>query len=148
MKNKDNNLLLMRTLGISPDQIDIYSGKRPPPDYLDEVIKKAQNTINNKLISTEHWAINRETLEEIFNDYQIVGTWRKTNYKRGHCCYDDNIIQINFGHYSINREQCYKTLLHEYVHAIIYSCFNYSGHGEIFQFYLHLLTPTIKEGVQ
>ena len=45
MKTKDNNILLMRTLGISPDQIDLYSGKRPPPDYLDEVIEEAQNTI-------------------------------------------------------------------------------------------------------
>jgi len=54
----------MRTLGISPDQIDMYSGKRLPPDYLDDVIKKAQNTINNKLISTEHWAIDDNILEE------------------------------------------------------------------------------------
>jgi len=144
MKNKDNNILLMRTLGISPDQIDMYSGKRPPPDYLEEVIKKAQTTINNKLISTEHWAIDDNILEEVFNDYQIVVTWRKTTRKRGHCCYDDQIIQLNFGHYSMNREQSYKTLLHEYVHAITFKAFSYSGHGEIFKFYLHLLTPTIK----
>jgi len=148
MKNKDNNILLMQTLGISPDQIDMYSGKRPPPDYLDEVIKKAQNTIYNKLNSTEHWSIDSGELTNIFNDYQIVGTWRKTYRKRGHCCYDDHIIQVNFGHFDMNREQCYKTILHEYVHAITHRCFNYSGHGEIFKFYLHLLTPTIKEGVQ
>lgn len=140
---------LLKHLGISDDQVQQLSGGKQFPNYFDETIEKAQTTIIS-MMSKEvwadppHWAIPEEQLHRVFDMYKVTGNWRKTNRQLGVCRQRKKVISINFGHSQMTEKQCYKTMVHEYIHAIQYRIFGVSGHDKQFWFYLHLCVPVTR----
>jgi|TARA_R110002051_G_scaffold19567_2_gene54385 hypothetical protein len=135
-------------LGINPSQIDTdeRSCGKPMPDFWHDEIDRARKHILSVLpLDISHWTIPIEILEKIIDEYTIVGSWRKTRRQLGNCNYTKKIIRVNLGYmYSQKGEtpqsRMYNTLLHEYVHAILYLHYGRSqNHNENFKFYLRLL---------
>ena len=141
--------ILMQRLGIKPEQVT----KRKMdtfPEYYQDVKVKAQDDIINIIcgdILTQHdkdnihWVLPSEVVQTVFDAYEVVASYRKTKRRLGTCCYFDKRIRLNFGHSMMDKAQCYKTLVHEYIHAITYTVFGRraSGHGDVFRFYLNLI---------
>ena len=148
-----NDILLLKKMGISPDNFDDTkrtnvkkAGTLPMPDWWQYEIDKARKHILTVLPSEmSYWSIPRDTVEDTIKEYKIVGSWRKTRTQLGNCNYTKSIIRINLGYiYSHGGEtpsgRMYNTLLHEYVHAILYKHYKISqNHNENFKFYLRLL---------
>ena len=137
----DQQRLLAETLGIDQSQIVTNTGKTLP-EWVSKATINAQERIRRvfKMGESEHWYVPDYVIEKIFEEYTIVGHWRKSYKKLGHCAYYTKEIQLNLANPSMDEEQGYKTLLHEYVHAIQYKYFNKSGHNAQFWFYCHLLS--------
>ncbi len=146
MKDIDEKLLLR--LGIKASQIDTgeKSCGKPMPEFWHDEIDKARKHILSVLpLDISNWAIPIETIEKIIDEYKIVGSWRKTRRQLGNCNYTKKIIRINLGYmYSrfqeTSKTRMYNTLLHEYVHAILFLHYGRSqNHNNNFKFYLRLL---------
>jgi|ETNmetMinimDraft_30_1059905.scaffolds.fasta_scaffold155469_1 hypothetical protein len=143
------NNTLMKKLGIKPEQV---SKRRDVmfAEYFERVKVQAQDDIVNIIcgdILTQydrgniHWILPSEVVQTIFDAYKIIASHRKTKRRLGSCSYSDKVIRINFGHPFMDEAQCYKTLVHEYIHAICYTVFGRraAGHGDVFRFYLNLI---------
>tara|TARA_R110000824_G_scaffold10990_1_gene47938 strand:+ start:199 stop:684 length:486 start_codon:yes stop_codon:yes gene_type:complete len=148
-----NDILLLKKMGINPDNFDNVkrtnvkrTQTQPMPDWWQYEIDRARKHILSVLSSEiSNWSIPKHTIETVIDDYDIVGSWRKTRTQLGNCNYTKKSIRINLGYkYSIDGEtpqaRMYNTLLHEYVHAILYLHYGRSqNHNENFKFYLRLL---------
>tara|TARA_Y100001951_G_C11271729_1_gene259225 strand:+ start:54 stop:530 length:477 start_codon:yes stop_codon:yes gene_type:complete len=155
-KSQGINPKLLLRLGISPRQVDTvkYSCGRSLPEYWQEEIDQVQTHILSVLpLEISHWAIPTELIQKVFDDYEIVGSWRKTRRQLGNCSYHKKRIRINLGYIyhrseSARREQVKYTLIHEYVHAILYKHYNSNQkHNHRFVFYLRLLSgKTYRKG--
>jgi hypothetical protein len=146
MENFDKKLLLR--LGINPSQIDTdeKSCGKPMPEFWHDEIDRARKHILAILpLDISGWAIPIEILEKVIDEYTIVGSWRKTRRQLGNCNYTKKIIRVNLGYMDSKdlkyfHSRMYNTLLHEYVHAILYLHYGISqNHNENFKFYLRLL---------
>lgn len=147
MDKQDQVKLMASYLGIADDQI-IESGNNSFPDYFDGVKVQAQDDVRNMLsgeimsvydADKTYWTIAGDILELIFKTYKITSSHRIVKRRLGTCDYRNKVIRMNFGHELMNKDQCYKTLVHEYIHAIVYTVFGEHGHGDLFKFYLSLI---------
>ena len=145
----DTNEVLLQTLGISPDQIESRFARRTGaiPEYFGAVIEKSRNLILDVLTDKnrkepQFWAIDEDKIKKVFADYEIVPSFRKAASQYGRCDYRKQRITINFGNKKVGEAEAYSTLLHEYVHAILYEIVGRNfNHGKEFIFYLTLLCP-------
>ena len=137
----DQQKLLAETLGIEQSQIVTNTGSTLPSWVAVQTVK-AQERIREvmEMGENEHWFVPEHVIDKIFREYTIIGHWRKSYRKLGHCAYNSQEIQLNLANPMMNEEQGYKTLLHEYVHAIQYEYFKKSGHNAQFWFYCHLFS--------
>ncbi len=143
---------LLKQLGINQDQV-VQGSQKQFPSYFDSARDKAQTIILNRVAKEfypdpPHWAIPEEQLHRVFESYSLTGNWRKTNRQLGICRHGKKEISINFGHVNMTEEQCYRTIVHEYIHALQYLIFNTSGHDKQFWFYLHLCVPTLNKHLE
>ena len=147
MNSQDQIKLMASQLGIADDQI-VTSGDNSFPDYFTDCRIQAQDDIVNMLsgdlmtiydAQNTYWTINAEILEVILKTYKIVSSYRIVTRRLGTCDYRNKVIRMNFGHQKMDEKQCYKTLVHEYIHAIVYTVFGENGHGDLFKFYLSLI---------
>tara|TARA_R100000458_G_C8277761_1_gene253409 strand:+ start:3911 stop:4369 length:459 start_codon:yes stop_codon:yes gene_type:complete len=140
---------LLKHLGISEDQVK-QGNKRDFPEWFDKCIEDSQAIILT-MVSREmykeppHWAIPEEQIHRVFEKYNVTGNWRRTNRQLGICKHGSKVISLNFGHNQMDAEQGYRTMVHEYIHALQYQIFGISGHDKQFWFYLHLCVPTLNK---
>tara|TARA_R110000744_G_scaffold42707_1_gene96162 strand:- start:38 stop:511 length:474 start_codon:yes stop_codon:yes gene_type:complete len=156
MKKQEISTKLLKHLGINPSQIDteVKSCGKALPTWWTSEVDLAKNHIRSVLpLDISHWAIPIETINKVFNLYTLEGSWRDTTRQLGNCSYRDTHIRINLGYRyhksdSARQKQMYKTLVHEYVHAILYEHYGQSqNHNHRFKFYLRLLSgETYREG--
>ena len=154
-KSQGLNPKLLLRLGINPSQVDSgqISCNKPMPKYWQGEIDNAQQHILSILpLEISHWQIPIETIQKVFDEYKIIGSWRKPRRQLGNCNYAKKRIRINLGYIyqegKAKQKQMYKTLIHEYVHAILYKHYKENqGHNHRFIFYLRLLTgETYRKG--
>ena len=151
---KEINPALLAKLGISQSQIrQGKDTKRPMPEWWNDIQLQAKEKIYRILSMDEDWRIPKATISTVFVNYNIVGSWRTTTRQLGNCAYYKKVIRINLGYkYHKNddqaKAQALDTLIHEYVHAILFEHYGKSqNHNHRFVFYLRLLTgKTYRKG--
>ena len=79
-KSQGLNPKLLLRLGINPSQVDSgqISCNKPMPKYWQGEIDNAQQHILSILpLEISHWQIPIETIQKVFDEYKIIGSWRK-----------------------------------------------------------------------
>ena len=152
--NQDIPPALLSKLGIGKHQLGQRdSTTKPRPDWFNKCITDAQDEITEILTMPYNWYIPNRTLDKVFEEYNIVHSWKKTTRQLGNCSYFKKQIRINLGYkYFDNdedmRSSVYDTMVHEYIHAILYEHYGKSqNHNHRFVFYLRLVTgKTYRKG--
>tara|TARA_R100000278_G_scaffold118812_3_gene99746 strand:+ start:485 stop:955 length:471 start_codon:yes stop_codon:yes gene_type:complete len=152
--NQDIPPALLSKLGIGKHQLGQRdSTTKPRPDWFNKCITDAQDEITEILTMPYNWYIPNRTLDKVFEEYNIVHSWQKTTRQLGNCSYFKKQIRINLGYkYFDNdedmRSSVYDTMVHEYIHAILYEHYGKSqNHNHRFVFYLRLVTgKTYRKG--
>ena len=148
-----NEADLLKKLGIGQEQLQPKTYGKPRPNWFNEYIIKSQNKIMEVLTLPYDWTIPRDTIQKVFDDYHIVHSWQKTTRQLGNCSYYKKQIRINLGYKYFKDENKMKssvldTMIHEYIHAILYAHYNKTqNHNHRFIFYLRLCTgKTYRKG--
>ena len=140
---------LLEKLGINPDQVQ-SNGKELPPHYI-QMITEAEAHCFDVLCGDFngeecHWKIPYKVVEQVFKEYTFTGTYQSVRWQLGRCSYKHKTINLNFGNSSMDKDQTWRTLLHEIVHAVLYVQYGCrQNHNFRFKFYLHLLTPLSRD---
>ena len=141
---------LIAILGIDENQVNKRKVEvNTFPEYFSSLKEEVHQHIDKVLARTNkdsyYWQVDKDSLHLIFSSYRIVSSHRKVERQLGNCNYAKKRIRLNFGNRSFTKDQCRRTLIHEYVHAITKEFYNYSGHGELFMFYNNLLQLAFKK---
>jgi hypothetical protein len=138
-------------LGINAEQIKSWKGNARVsfPDYWNElkseVHKHILEVLSCKDTKDNYWKLDGKALQLLLDSYSIIPSYQKVARQLGNCHYGKKRIRLNFGNQAFTKRQCRRTLIHEYVHAITYTFYSYSGHGELFQFYNNVLQMAFKK---
>ena len=139
----DKNLhLLLDKVGIDKTQINTTN---VVPGFFAPMVEDVKKDIIHKLSTVANYTyyIESHKLKDLFSAYDVKATNRKTKYQLGICRHIRKEITINLGYYhnmEIDKDEVFQTLVHEFVHGIVFHIYSQSGHNKLFHSLMYILT--------